>query len=147
MYGYNNRKSMRTNHPIVNKRRKLVTEPPSSNKRALLKDIDTSPLNESGQNTYKSQHFMRSETPENSQEMHLKYHIVGIVRIVRKWYQEATMVSRIILALLALYILSNVVNMLIQIVNFSISSIYIILGILSSAIVIYEFLKKKHSRG
>ncbi len=85
----------------------------------------------------------KKSVPENEQDMPLSYYICGLVRAVRRRLRTMSLSSQIVLALIALYLMTVILNLLIQFVIGSISVVYTILGILASAIVIYEFLLKK----
>lgn len=82
---------------------------------------------------------------EDEQDRPLMYHVAGITRGIRKWFKDLSLPTRVVLTILVLYILSLLVNMLVQLVMLSMELIYTILGIIASAIVIYEFfIKKQH---
>lgn len=80
---------------------------------------------------------------ENGHDMSISYHMLGLVRAIRKRFRAMSLPSQIVLALFAFYLMSVIVNMLIQLIIGSMALIYTILGILASAIVIYDFFMKK----
>jgi hypothetical protein len=75
-----------------------------------------------------------------------RYHLVGIARVGQKWWKSRSKATQAVLAIVALCILSHIINTLIRSVDFSMNSIYMILGVLASAVVIYEFLSSKLKR-
>jgi len=79
----------------------------------------------------------------NEQEMPLSYYIRGLVHVVRRRLRTMSLPSQIVLASIVLYLMTVILTLLIQFVIGSISVIYTVLGILASAIVIYEFFLKK----
>lgn len=82
---------------------------------------------------------------EDEQDRPLMYHVAGIARGIRKWFKDLSLPTRVVLTILVLYVLSLLVNMLVQLVMLSMGLIYTVLGIAASAIVIYEFfIKKQH---
>lgn len=83
---------------------------------------------------------------ENDQEILLKYHINYIAQGIWKWFRNRSLPARIMLILFLLYILSRLLNMLILLVTPSLDSVYTVLGIITSTIVLYEFCIKEHKK-
>ena len=87
----------------------------------------------------------KREINEDEQDKPLMYYMTGIARGIWKWFKGLSLPTQIILAILVLYALSLVINLIMQLLMMSMGLIYTILGIIASAIVIYEFfLKKQH---
>jgi hypothetical protein len=84
--------------------------------------------------------------PQDKQELPMRYHVAGLARGVQKWFRALSLPTRIVLALVTLYMLSLLVNMLMQAVLLSLGEVYTILGILASAIIIYEFLRPRYQK-
>ena len=76
----------------------------------------------------------------------MRYHIAGLMRGAQRWFRSLSLPARIVLTLVILYTLSLLVNMLMQVVLLSLGVVYTILGILASAIVIYEFLRTRQQK-
>lgn len=87
----------------------------------------------------------KREIDEDEQDRPLTYYMTGIARGIRRWFKSLSLPKRVVLAILALYALSLLMNLIVQLVMTSMGLIYTILGIIASAIVIYEFfIKKQH---
>lgn len=86
---------------------------------------------------------MFTEKPQNEQNKPLMYHIKGVAKCVRKWFEKMPLFVSIPLVLLAMYMLFSVVNILLQAVAAQLNCLYTILGIIASAIIIYQFLIEK----
>ena len=85
----------------------------------------------------------KKSVPENEQDMPLSYYIRGFVRVVQRRFRTMSLPSQIVLVLITLFLITVILNLLIQFVIGLMSLIYTILGIIASAIVIYEFLLKR----
>lgn len=89
----------------------------------------------------------RRKLPEVEQDLLWAYYIGYAIRNIQNWFKERSSLTRSILILLVVYMLSLLMNTLIQVVFLSMGPVYTILGIISSAVVIYEsFLKKEQKR-
>src|SRR5260221_14784226 len=131
MYGYYKRQPAKSRSRLSSKRiasretkllrngRSQDTEPLLLNRRGAAKDI---------------------------QDMPLMYDVDCIVRGLRKRLKDIPLAIRVVLASLALYALSSVLNMLIQVVILSMNWVYTILGIVASIIVAYEFFIKRQQK-
>jgi amino acid transporter len=80
------------------------------------------------------------------QDMPVMYHVDCIIRGLRKRFKAMPLLVRIVLVSLALYVLSSMVNMLVQVVILSMNWVYTILGIIASIIIIYEFFIKRQQK-
>lgn len=83
---------------------------------------------------------------EHEQELPMRYHVDCIVSGIWKWFRNLSISARIMLILVVLYILTRVVDLLIQLIIPSLNSIYTVLGIFASGIVLYEFFVKEHKK-
>ncbi len=129
MYGYSGRKLVRsrsrhsskqvaskdTRLILPNRRGNQDTEPLLLNNRGIATDM---------------------------QDMPLMYHVDCIVRGLRKRFKAMPLLVRIVLVSFSLYVLSSMVNLLVQVVILSMNWVYTILGIIASIIIIYEFFIK-----
>ncbi len=107
--------------------------PPTADMRSSRQDIESPILDSSA----------RSGDLQNTS---LRYHVHCIARGLWKRFKEMSLLARIVLTLLTLYVLSSIVNMLIQLIILSMGWLYTILGIIASAIVIYEFFIKRRQK-
>jgi hypothetical protein len=89
--------------------------------------------------------FTKQGIDEDEQDRPLMYHMAGIGRGIRRWFKNLSLPTRVVLAILILYALSLLINVIMQLVMMSMGLIYTILGIVASAIVIWDyFIKKQH---
>ncbi len=137
------------------------TRPPLSN-RSLRKDTSPLPLARRAKQSaralpptagMRSRQDIESPLLDGSvrsgdlQNISLRYHVHCIAWGLWKRFKEMSLLARIVLTLLTLYVLSSIVNMLIQLIILSMGWLYTILGIIASAIVIYEFFNKRRQKG
>lgn len=133
MHGYYGRKLVRSRSRLPSK------QVASKNTRLLLPNRrgsqDTEPLllNKRGAAT-------------EMQNMPMMYHVDCIVRGLQKRFKAMPLLVRIAVVSLALYMLSSVVNMLVEVVILSMNWVYTIVGIIASIIVIYEFFIKRQQK-
>lgn len=134
MYNYYNRKPIRADCQLPGKRsRTTVTEDPGT----------SLPTNPTGQKAKFPLQNTKNRVMENEQDMPFTYYVIGGGRAIGRWYKDIPLFARIVIALFTLFTLTICVNVLIQLIISSMSLIYTVLGILTSVIVIYEFLFKR----
>ena len=148
MHGYYYRKPVRPQPSLIDGRKDLNTAPPSLNNREeRVPSRKTDPLSpkERKQDAHSLLPDIR-DASENGQDYPLKYHIAGIANTIHSRFKDLSLMARIVLAMFALYTLFILVNILIQMIISSMNEIYTILGILASAIIVYEFVFRGSER-
>ena len=122
MYGYYGRKPVRSR-----------SRPPSS--RVMSKDARPLLQNRRGNQDTEPLLLNRRRVAKDVQDTSLMYHIDCIIWGLWRRFKGMSLLVRIILALLMLYVLSGMVNMLVQIAILSMNWVYTILGSIASIIV------------
>jgi len=148
MHGYYYRKPVRPQPSLLDRRKGLNTAPPGLNnrdERMPSRETDPSSPKERKQDTPSFLPGIRAAS-ENEQDHPLKYHIAGIARTIHSRFKGLSLMACIVLALFALCTLFILMNILVQMIISSMNEIYTILGILASAIVVYEFVFRGSKR-
>src|SRR5437879_9075931 len=121
MHGYYSRKPT-TSRSTLQKR------------RAMPKSVCSPITNENVRQGAESPFPRQKVSSEDEQEISLMYHFVCIIRGVWHRIKIMPLPVRALLALLALYVLSIMENILIRLVISSMAAIYTILGLITSVI-------------
>jgi hypothetical protein len=146
MHSHYNREDIDSGSSLIDMQAKQSTDPLFLDKREIPMETSSQSLDTSGKLDTPPPISDQQGASPDEQDRPMIYHIICIIRCTWKWYKNLSLLSRIVLALLVLYILSLLVNVLVQILLQSMGLIYTILGILASAIVIYEFFFMKKQR-
>jgi hypothetical protein len=133
MYGYSDRKLVRS-------------KTPHSSKRVTSNDTELRLSNRKGNQDTEPLLLDHKGKVIDIPDMPLMYHVKGIVRGLQKRFKAMPLLIRIVLTSLAMYMLSSMVNILVQIMLLSMNCVYTIVGIIASIIVIYEFFMKEQQK-
>jgi hypothetical protein len=122
--------------------RRVNKVPPSSSLGRPVRAPYSNPYMSAKQKTKQPSHGKIID-PEGEQEKPLIYYVEGIVHVFWKRLMCKSIVARVIIFFLISYAISTILNSLIQMLAPSTNYLYIMLGTLVSALIIYQFSDKK----